>query len=366
MTSHTRKWKEKQIEEMKKMLDESKVIALASIERFPASLLQELKKKLAGKAKIRVSKTRIIARALAESKYRNLDLSNYFKGPIALITANIDPFELYLTIKKNKANTYIRAGTIAEQDIIVPAGDTGLPPGPDLSILKAAGIPAIMKGSSIQVPKDTVVVHKGEVVSQEVASALSKLDIKPAELILKVLMASDGTTIYDASVLDIDTEKFENDIIACYRKAFNLAFNIVYITPENIELLLQKAFREAKQVATEAEFINSVTLPEFIAKAYSSAKTLSSVIKLDTQKADSEQKAQSKAAEQQADEKAAEQTVSKETEQQAEEEQKSESADNTKDEQAQATREEQQAQESKEEHHEQEQKTQSESEEQKE
>ena len=366
MTSHTRKWKEKQIEEMKKMLNESKVMALASIERFPASLLQELKKKLAGKAKIRVSKTRIIARALAESKYRNLDLSDYFKGPIALITANIDPFELYLTIKKNKASTYIKAGTVAEQDVVVPAGDTGLPPGPDLSILKAAGIPAIMKGSSIQVPKDTTVVRKGEVVSQEVASALAKLDIKPAELMLKVLVASDGTTIYDASVLDIDTEKFENDIIACYRNAFNLAFNIVYITPENIELLLQKAFREAKQVATEAEFINSVTLPEFIAKAYSSANALSSVVKLDTQKAESEQKEQSEAAEQQADEKAAEQTDSKEAEQQAEEGQKSESAGTAVGEQAQATQVERQAQESKEEQREQGQKAQSESEEKKE
>lgn len=341
MTSHTKKWKEREVEEIRKIIDESKFIALASIERFPASLLRDLKKKLAGKAKIRVSKTRIIARALAESKYKNLNLKDYFKGPIALVTANIDPFELYLTIKKNKARTYVRPGTVADQDIVVPAGDTGLPPGPDLSILKAAGIPAIMKGSSIQVPKDTVVVHKGEIVSQEVASALAKLDIKPAEIMLKVLVASDGTTIYDANVLDIDIEKFENDIIACYRNAFNLAFNIVYITPENIELLLQKGFREAKQLATEAEFINTVTLPEFIGKAYSTAKALSSVIKLDAQEPENKQEKQSKA-EQQIAEESAEQKDNEEAKEQAEEEQKSESAKNTEDEQAQAGQAEQQ------------------------
>ncbi len=289
MTSHTRKWKEKQVEEIKKMLDESKIVAIASLERFPASHLQELKKKLASKAKIKVSKTKVIARALAESKYKDIDFSKYLRGSIAIIVSTMDPFELYATIKKNKASAYAKAGMVAEQDIVVPAGDTGLPPGPDLSILKAAGLPAIMKGSSIQIAKDTVVARKGEVISEEVASALAKLDIKPIQLMLKVLVACDGKYLYDASVLDIDTEKFESDLISCYQKAFNLAFNIGYITPQNIELFIQKAFREAKQLALDANYISPLTLPEFIAKAYNAANSLSSVVKVDAKETEQQQ-----------------------------------------------------------------------------
>ena len=280
MRSHTRHWKEKQLAELKKLIDESRVVAVANIENIPASLFQELREKLIGTASIKVSKRRLIAKALSESKYKGLGLEKYIKGQIALITSNIDPFELYSILKKNKVKTYLRAGSIADKDIVVPAGDTGLAPGPDLSILKAANIPAVMKGSSIQVPKDTVVVRKGEQVTQEVANALIKLDIKPAEIMLKILAASDGSTIYEASVLDIDAEKFEQDLIACYRNAFNLAFNIEYIMPQNIELFLQKAFSEAKALATEAEIINSVTLPEFLAKAYVNASALGGLVKL--------------------------------------------------------------------------------------
>jgi large subunit ribosomal protein L10 len=280
MRSHTRHWKEKQLAELKKLIDDSKVVAIASIESIPASLFQELRGKLSGTANIKVSKRRLIAKALSESKYKGLGLEKYIKGQIALITSSIDPFELYSILKKNKVKTYLRAGSIADKDIVVPAGDTGLAPGPDLSILKAANIPAVMKGSSIQVPKDTVVVHKGEQVTQEVANALIKLDIKPAEIMLKILAATDGSTLYEASVLDIDTEKFEQDLITCYRNAFNLAFNIEYIMPQNIELFLQKAFNEAKALATEAEIINSVTLPEFLAKAYVNASALGGLVKL--------------------------------------------------------------------------------------
>jgi len=301
MTSHTRHWKEKQLAELKKLIDDSSVVAIASIENIPASLLQELRSKLADTAIIKVSKKKVIERALAESKFKGLGLEKYLRGQVALVTGNTDPFELYSLLKKNKINAYLKVGSVAEKDIVVPAGDTGLAPGPDLSVLKAANIPAVMKGNSIQVPKDTVVVHKGEQVTPEVAAALIKLDIKPAEIMLKIQAASDGHMLYDGSILNIDAEKFEQDLIACYRNAFNLAFNIEYFMPENIELFLQKAFTEAKALAVEAEFLNSVTLPEFIAKAQANANVLSSLVTFDEPKAKvkAEEQSESKKTEEQ-------------------------------------------------------------------
>ena len=43
--------------------------------------------------------------------------------------------------------TYAIVGDIAPVDIIVPAGDTGIPPGPAIGTLTKAGIKASIQGS---------------------------------------------------------------------------------------------------------------------------------------------------------------------------------------------------------------------------
>ena len=57
--SHTLQWKKKEAQELAQLLKTHKVIAIARIERFPASLFQKIRKNLSGKATIRVSKTRV-------------------------------------------------------------------------------------------------------------------------------------------------------------------------------------------------------------------------------------------------------------------------------------------------------------------
>ncbi|MEM4662866.1 MAG: 50S ribosomal protein L10 [Candidatus Diapherotrites archaeon] len=282
MRRHTRKWKEAQLGELKKLIDSHKVVAVAKTENLPANMLQEIKIKLADKAKIKFSKVRIIKKALLESKFGRFDWDKRFSGQVALIASDLDPFELFSLVKKNKVRTYLKVGAIADKDVIVPAGDTKLPPGPDLSLLKAANLPVAMQGSSIKILKDTVVLRKGETVTQEIANALMKLDIKPYEIMLRIAYACDGETLYSSEQLDIDFEKVKSDIQNCYRNAFCLAYNIGYITPQNITLLLQRGYREALEVARRGSIITKETLPELIIKARLCAEKLNSVIKTQT------------------------------------------------------------------------------------
>ncbi|MCX8189950.1 MAG: 50S ribosomal protein L10 [Candidatus Diapherotrites archaeon] len=281
MTRHTRKWKEAQLEGLKKLINSHKVIAIAMAENMPARMLHELRAKLADKAQIRFSKVRVIKKALSESKFSGFPLDDHLKGQIAIIASNIDPFELYSLVKKNKIRTYLKVGEIADNDIVVPSGDTNLPPGPDLSMLKAANLPVAMQGSSIKILKDTVVLKRGQEATQEVVNALMKLDIKPHEIMLRISIACDGKTIYTAEALDIDLEKFLQDLQTCYSNAFALAYSICYVTPQNIGLLIQKAYREALSVAREGKIITKETLPEMLAKAHIGAQKVKALAKLD-------------------------------------------------------------------------------------
>lgn len=58
MKKHVLKWKQAHLSELKKLLPEYSVIGIATLEGFPAALFQTLRKKLQGKAVIKVSKTR--------------------------------------------------------------------------------------------------------------------------------------------------------------------------------------------------------------------------------------------------------------------------------------------------------------------
>ena len=276
---HTMEWKKREAAELTGLFEENSVVAVADLTRFPANLFGDIRKKLAGKAVVRVTKTRVAMKALEGSKFKGCGIGKFLKGSIAILFTEMDPFELYLLLKKCKGKAPAKAGMIADNDIIVPAGDTGLPPGPDLAVLKAAGLPVQLKGASIKLSEDKVVARKGEKVSEAVAGALAKLDIKPVEVCLKVTAAVEGNQLYEADVLDIDIDETIGKLVKAYKNSLNLSVSIAFPNKANITILVAKSFREAKNVALEAEYLCSGTAPELLGKADRQARALGALAK---------------------------------------------------------------------------------------
>ena len=267
MKTHSFAWKEKSLTQLKQDLKDYPVIALTDLRNTQASLFQEVRKALQPNAKVSISKNKVIRKALQEEGIDTAQFSPVLDGPVGIIFSKMDAFELYAAIKKKQLSAAVKPGTITPIDLIVPEGDTGLPPGPALSELKGVGLQVQVKGPTIAITKEKIVVKKGELVSSQVASVLSKLDIRPLKVSLNVVLAYEDGKVFPGELLNIDTEKVSNDFAQAYRNAFNLAFNIAYITKDNSELLIQKAFREAKAVALDAGIVNKVTVEELLAKA---------------------------------------------------------------------------------------------------
>ena len=289
MTSHTLPWKEKQLAEIKELASKYSVIAVADISMYPAALFQKVRKKLHGKAVVKVSKTRIIKKALSGDSRINV-LTDFAKENCALIFTEMNPFELFSFLKKNKGKVFAKEGSIAESDIVIPAGDTGLPPGPALSDLKAAGLKVAVKGPTISIVNDKVVTKAGEPVNGAVAGTLSKLNIKPFKVGLKIVTVLEGTQLFNADVLDIDIDEVFSNFVSAHKKAFNLAMNAVIFTTETTELLVAKAFNNAKTVAIEANILNSVTVGNLLSKANAQANALKPLIKEEAKEASKEEK----------------------------------------------------------------------------
>lgn len=274
MKRHTKKWKHAQFAELVKVIDSYPVIAIADLEGFPSALFQRLRKKLHGKAVVRVSKTKVIAKALEASNKKHTRLKDYADKSIAVIATEMSPFELYSFLKKNKGSVPAKEGTVAPMDIVVPARDTGLPPGPALSDLKAAGLNVRIVGATIHIIEEKVIIRKGEIVSKPVAGTLSKLDIKPLKVGLNIAAALEGDTVYKADVLDIDAEKVFGRFASAYRDCLCLALEIRHFSKDTVELLVKKAFVNGKAVALKGNILTSATVAEILAKASAQAESV--------------------------------------------------------------------------------------------
>ncbi|MFA5764291.1 MAG: 50S ribosomal protein L10 [archaeon] len=255
MTTHTRVWKETKKAEIIALAKEYPFIAVVTLEQLPANIVSVLRKRLYGEAKIIVAKTRVIQKAFAESGVDTTKLNDSVKESVAIIFSKKNPFELFSFVKKNKGDAAAKIGDIAEADIIIQAGDTGLPPGPALSTLKAVGLKVQVAGPTIAITADKVVTKKGEEVTKEVVDVLGKLNMKPMKVGMSIMGVFDKAddTYYLSNVLDIDEEELFNKFVIAYQNALNLSVNAGYYNDESTEIILIKAQREANAVNKEIE-----------------------------------------------------------------------------------------------------------------
>jgi large subunit ribosomal protein L10 len=246
--------KKEKIEAVEKLAESIKnypVIGILNLYKTPASALQKIKKELKGKAIIKVSRKSILLFALEKAGKTNM--KEFVTDYPALLLANLDPFRLYLLLQKRKTPASAKPGDIPAKDIEVKAGPTDLLPGPAISSLTKAGIPAKVEAGKIAVVRDKIVCKAGEKVSLDLASALQLLKVEPMEIGLNAVAFDENGTIYKKEQLSIDEEKLLNDIQLAIQNAFNLSINSGYPTKETIGFMLAKAQMQAKQVAVEAK-----------------------------------------------------------------------------------------------------------------
>jgi len=279
MSKSGAEWKVKEVEELSKLINEYKVIGIASLHKVRASQLQMINKMLKSDVTFHVSKNTLMRRALEKcgKKKANLKkLTDHITGSNVFMFTNIDPFKLSLTLRKNKVKIAAKAGDVAPKDIIVSAGNTGLPPGPIIAELAEVGLPTRIETGSVIITKDACVAKKGDVISPQLASILSKLGIKPIEVNLIINVAYDNGLILTSDLLQIDPEMVEQQFQEAVGQALNLAYNSAYPTKETIPLLLIKARMESYALAVNAAHPALEVVSDLLRKAYSEMLNLSS------------------------------------------------------------------------------------------
>jgi large subunit ribosomal protein L10 len=272
--------KAEEVQKIKELLCDHDAVGIASLQKVRAAQLQELRRKLKKSVNLRVIKNTIATRAISEVKDKEglEKLQDHLGGSIIFLFTNLNPFKLAILLEKSRVITTAKAGDLAAFDVTVPAGNTGLPPGPIISQFNAAGLPTRIEAGSVWVSRDTLVAKKGDVIPARLVAVLSKLGIKSVEVGLTLKAVFSEGLILSEEHLYVDLNEFQRSLKAAYIHAFNLSLKIAYPLPENIVFLLKKAHDHAFNLALNACVVTRDSITTLFRRAH--AEMLSLNLKL--------------------------------------------------------------------------------------
>jgi large subunit ribosomal protein L10 len=269
------KRKTQMYQQLQELPKQYKVLAVVKMTKVRASQILPLRKKLKGEVEFVSIKDKIAQKALEKVDTPGIkEIIGELTGQCLFMFTNMSPFKLNVLLAKNKIMLAARGGDISSIDIVVPAKNTGIAPGPMLTEFKEAKIPTKIDQGTIWISKETTPVKKGGVINEKLAPLLGKLDIKPVEAGIALHSAIEDGLKYSQDELVIDVEKIREEFAQAHQQAVSLSIEAAYVTPENISQILSKAAQSARSVSIESGFMTEDTKEQILQKADSQAKAL--------------------------------------------------------------------------------------------
>jgi large subunit ribosomal protein L10 len=257
------------VDDLNALIDEYDTVAIADLHKVRAIQLQQISKKFRNTIRMKVAKKSLLIRALQKNSKSGIEkLTKQLEGTSLLLLSDMNPFELTILFEKNKTKLKAKSGDLAPDDIIIPAGNTGVPPGPMISELHSVGIRTKIDVGSVWVIADTVIVKEGEVIQPNVASVLSKLGVEPLEVGLVIRAAYDKGSIFTYDQLRPRIIEIKKQLEDAVSQAFSLSINSVYPTPETCNILLQRVYLNARNLAINSHYVTQDVVQDIIARAY--------------------------------------------------------------------------------------------------
>jgi large subunit ribosomal protein LP0 len=243
---------------------------LVDCDNVGSNQIQQIRIALRGKAIIYCGKNtqmRRVVRKLEQEGMEQLEkVRMALKLNVAIVFTNENLSQIRDVILNNKVSAPAKAGSIAQCDVVVPAGNTGMEP-TMTSFLQALNIPSKITKGSIEILNPVNLIQKGDKVEASQASLLEKLQIFPFSYGLKVVTVYDDGSLYDAAVLDITDEAIIASVAAGIRNVACVSLVTGCPTVASVPYSILLGFTNLVAVAVETEytFKEAESIKEFVA-----------------------------------------------------------------------------------------------------
>ncbi|CAL8460791.1 g322 [Coccomyxa elongata] len=187
-------------------------------------------------------------------------------GNVGLIFTKADLAELRDEIEKYKVGAPARVGLVAPNDVIVPAGNTGLDPS-QTNFFQALNIPTKINRGTVEIVSDVHLIKATEKVGGSEATLLSKLGIKPFSYGLVLLKVFEDGAIYDPKVLDIKDEDLMDSVMTAITRIAAASLELGYPTLASIPHSVINGYKNvlAVSIATDYDFPLAEKVKAFLA-----------------------------------------------------------------------------------------------------
>jgi large subunit ribosomal protein LP0 len=201
------------------LLDEYPQILIVGADNVGSNHLQTIRKTLRPKAVMLMGKNTMIRKAIRLHMDKNPHLEALIpilRGNIGFIFIKNDMNGVREELIRNKVGAAAKAGGVAPNDVIVPAGPTGMEP-TQTSFLQALNIASKINKGQVEIMADVHLIKAGDRVGNSEAALLGKLNIRPFSYGLQILHVYDNGNVYDPAVLSLT----DNDLLQKFRNGVN-------------------------------------------------------------------------------------------------------------------------------------------------
>jgi len=262
------------------LLKEYEIIGVADLHKVGSGMLQDLRKQLRGQLAMKCIKNTFMRMAMEKAGLEGVEgFLDRIAGPNIFIFSNGNPFKLAMMLHRNKVKVFAKPGDIALDSIVIPAGNTGLSPGPILTNFGGLGVRTRIEGGNIWVVHDTEVAKPGDMISQNLADVLARMGMRMAEMGLEIKAVYESGMVIPREELILDLDAYEEQLKKAHSDAFQVAMKSAYSTPQTVPALLTLAAQNARKVALKAGYASPETVMELVAKAHAQALALERLVK---------------------------------------------------------------------------------------
>jgi len=265
--------KDKYKNELLRCLEQYKNIVIVNVDNVGSNQMQKVRLALRGQGQLLMGKNTIIRKFVREQISKNPKLEAllpYVYGNIGFVFTNGDLRATRNLITSNKVPAAAKSGSIAPNDVHIPAGPTGLDPG-QTNFFQALNIATKIEKGAIAIINPVHLIRKEEKVTASHVALLTKLNVLPFFFGFKVTDIYEDGVCYSSAILDITPEVLQQKFLNGVSKMAAISLAIGYPTQASLPHLISSAFKKLMAIAIQAD-IDIPQVKEFKDKMANASK----------------------------------------------------------------------------------------------
>ncbi len=232
-------------ERVRSLFREYSKIFVVNVDNVSSSQMHQIRASLRGKAVILMGKNTMVRKAMREVISENPKLEAIVPaivGNIGLVFTHDDLKTVRDLMTANRVAAPAKVGLVAQTDIVVPAGNTGIDPN-KTSFFQALGISTKIVKGVIEITADVPLIKPGGKVGASEAVLLNMLNLMPFTFGLTVITVYEEGSLFSPSILDITDAALEGFVMSAIKNIAAVSLTASFPTAASVPHMLANAYK---------------------------------------------------------------------------------------------------------------------------